>query len=70
MIAIPGRPGARVQWMAAPPVIRGVPRGLEYLAQIDQLLIHHQIEMFESECTSAPAYTLCPKKTSTFLFFQ
>ena len=56
MIAIPGPPGAPVQWMVAPPSIPGVPRGLEYLTQVDQLLVHQQIELLESEYASVPAY--------------
>ena len=37
-----------VQWMAPPPSIPGVPPGLEYLTQVDQLLVHQQIEIMES----------------------
>jgi len=56
MIAIPGPPGAPVQWMVAPRAIYGVPRGLEYLSQVDQLLVHQQVELLESEYASAPTY--------------
>ena len=34
-------------YMPAPEVIAGIPPGLEYLAQIDQLLVHQQVEVFE-----------------------
>ena len=56
MIAIPGPSGAPVQWMMAPPAIRGVARGLEYLTQVDQLLVHQQVELLESECASSLVY--------------
>jgi len=35
------------QFMEAPAAMPGVPPGLEYLAQVDQLLVHQQIEIFE-----------------------
>jgi len=37
-----------LQFMQAPPAIPGIPPGLEYLTQIDQLLVHQQVELFES----------------------
>ncbi|XP_038060920.1 phospholipid scramblase 1-like isoform X2 [Patiria miniata] len=37
------------QWMAMPQInVPGIPPGLEYLTQIDQLLMHQQIELFEA----------------------
>jgi len=38
-----------VQWMAPPAPVPGIPPGLEYLTQIDQLLVHQQIEIMESK---------------------
>jgi len=47
--APPGVPGQQqaTQWMARPETIPGCPPGLEYLTQIDQLLVHQQIELLE-----------------------
>ena len=40
------QPGAE-QWMAIPQGIQGCPPGLEYLTQIDQLLVKQEVEIFE-----------------------
>ena len=43
----PGQPGG---WMPAPAAPPNCPPGLEYLAQIDQLLVKQKIEGLESKC--------------------
>ncbi|KAJ8048531.1 Phospholipid scramblase 2 [Holothuria leucospilota] len=45
--ALPGQ--VQIQWMAPPPQsILGCPPGMEYLTQLDQLLVHQQVELFEA----------------------
>jgi len=36
------------QWMPQPSSIPNCPPGLEYLTQLDQLLVHQQVELFEA----------------------
>lgn len=43
-----GAPG-QVQWMARPGSVPNCPPGLEYLTQIDQVLVHQQVELLEGE---------------------
>ncbi|XP_069474086.1 phospholipid scramblase 2-like [Ambystoma mexicanum] len=42
-----GQAQSGMVWMPPPPVPLNCPPGLEYLSQIDQLLIHQQIELLE-----------------------
>ncbi|XP_064603932.1 phospholipid scramblase 2-like isoform X2 [Liolophura sinensis] len=45
---VPGQPGGQqVVWMSRPEGIAGCPPGLEYLTQVDQLLVQQQVELFE-----------------------
>jgi len=45
----------RPTFMARPAGIAGVPQGLEYLTQVDQVLVHQQVEIFEGWST-LPSY--------------
>ena len=44
-----GYAAAPGQWMQAPPAPANCPPGLEYLTQIDQLLVKQQVELLEGE---------------------
>ena len=50
-VPLPAPPGAPqqkpVEWMPVPQAIANCPPGLEYLTQIDQILVHQQIELWE-----------------------
>ncbi len=43
------QPEKQIQWMQAPQAPVGCPPGLEYLTEVDQLLVHQQIELLESK---------------------
>ena len=46
--APPGAPQTKqVEWMPPPQGIANCPPGLEYLTQIDQVLVHQQVELWE-----------------------
>lgn len=40
--------GGGAQWMQAPQAPTNCPPGLEYLTQVDQLLVHQQVELLEA----------------------
>ena len=44
-----------IPWMPAPQAPTGCPPGLEYLTQIDQLLVHQQVELLEGNERLNPA---------------
>ena len=46
---------SNIPWMPAPQAHTGCPPGLEYLTQIDQLLVHQQVELLEGNEKSKPA---------------
>lgn len=41
-------PGQQQQWMQMPQGVPNCPPGLEYLAVLDQVLVHQQVELFEA----------------------
>ena len=44
-----------IAWMPAPQAPVGCPPGLEYLSQIDQLLVHQQVELLEGRVWPIPS---------------
>lgn len=58
--------GSQPNWMAPPQqTVSGCPPGLEYLTQIDQLLVNQQVELFEGRCEYGPVcwFEVLPKIT-------
>lgn len=47
MMQQPGAAPGQTQWMPVPEAIPGVPAGLEYLSQLDQLVVKQKIELME-----------------------
>lgn len=45
--------------MQRPVMMEGVPPGLEYLTQLNQLLVKQQIEMMEGECFCLLMIAVC-----------
>ena len=45
--APPGAPQQQTQWMPMPEAMPGCPSGLEYLTQLDQLVIKQKVELME-----------------------
>ena len=43
----PGAPQPQQQWMVKPTGVPGCPPGLEYLTQIDQVLVQQTVELLE-----------------------
>jgi len=44
-----------IPWMPAPQAPVSCPPGLEYLTQIDQLLVHQQVELLEGNAIKLQA---------------
>jgi len=44
----PGQPGAPVQWMQPVAPIAGCPQGMEYLTQLDQIIIQQETSLLEA----------------------
>lgn len=45
---LPPVPGLAVQWMTKPNAIPGCPEGLEYLSQIDKIMVEQKVDLLEA----------------------
>ncbi|XP_071476908.1 phospholipid scramblase 3-like [Diadema antillarum] len=57
-----GLPAPPVEWMDRPAGVSGCPSGLEYLALVDQVLVHQVVELFERTVIGSVRQTLSPWK--------
>lgn len=62
MIYLTGLQNVQQQWVPKPEPITGVPPGLEYLTQVDQLLIKQQIELLEGLFALSIFWHLIPSR--------
>ena len=49
-------PQGQANWMQRPQTIPNCPEGLEYLTQVDQLLVHQQVELLEGKILNKTSY--------------
>jgi len=64
-MAKPQQQQQQVQWMPTPQAPVGCPPGLEYLTQIDQLLVNQQVELLERKLKTIECRSLLTSPCST-----